>query len=109
MTHEAEILLNRYLELKSKLAELEEELEQLKPAVFDLTDDLARENGEKFFAHNGFIFQAQHRTTYNYSASIAALEQQLREQRKREEANGTATIKSQSGFVRVSQDKNFQP
>ncbi len=109
MTAEQQLLLLRYLDVKSKMSELEEELERLKPAVFDLVDDLLRENSGKPVDYNGFTFHVQYRTAYRYSSAVSDLEQRLKELKKQEESKGIAQLKSQSGFVRVAPTKHYQP
>ncbi len=102
MTNEEKNLLMRYLDLRAKLSELEEEIEKLKPAVFDIIDEQVKLLHEKRIPFNGFEFEVQYRTTYEYSPEVKALEEQLKALKKQEEKNGRATVKSQVGFVRVS-------
>jgi hypothetical protein len=98
-------LLDEYLELKSKISELEEKLELLKPAVFDFIDDKLRETNEKYFPFRGFKFELQYRTSYNYSEEVFDMESRLKEIKKQEERDGIAKAKSQTGFVRVLANK----
>ncbi|MFN3386569.1 MAG: hypothetical protein ACK42Y_08290 [Candidatus Thermochlorobacter sp.] len=102
MTTEDKELLRHYLDLRAKASEIEEELEKLKPAVFDVVDEELRATGEKQVIFEDMSFQIQYRTTYEYSSEVKQLEEQLKEIKKREEKSGVAIIKSQIGFVRVS-------
>ncbi len=109
MTAEEKDLLRRYLDLRAKISECEEELEKLKPAVFDVVDEELRATGEKQVVFEGMSFQIQYRETFEYSPEVKQLEEQLRAMKKQEEKSGVATIKSQTGFVRVSKvnSENF--
>ncbi|MCS7013564.1 MAG: hypothetical protein RMI34_09975 [Chloroherpetonaceae bacterium] len=100
MTKDDEVLLRRYLSLRAQLSELEEELEKLKPAVFDIVDEEKRTNGEPVVL-DGFKFELHYRRTYTHSAAVEALKEQLSALKKQEEQSGIATLKSQTGFVRV--------
>lgn len=102
MTSEERALLRRYLDVRAKLSELEEELEKLKPAVFDVIDDALRASGEKQVVFEGMAFQTQYRATFEYSPDVKRLEDELKALKKEEEKSGRAAIKSQMGFVRVS-------
>ena len=109
MTNEEKNLLMRYLDLRAQLLELEEEIEKLKPAVFDILDEEAKLLHEKRIPFNGFEFEVRYRTTYEYSPEVKALEEQLKALKKQEEKNGCAVVKSQVGFVRVTKANSNNP
>lgn len=96
-TPDALAALDRYLDLKAQLYELKQEIDALKPKVYDaLTSE-----PDGRFAHRGVVFQAAVRHTYTYSAHVDALNDKLRTLKKQEVKNGTAQIKSATGYVVV--------
>lgn len=100
MSKDDEAVLRQYLALRAQLSELEEALEKLKPAVFDIVDEEQRHSG-KPVVFEGFKFELHYRRTYTYSPAVDALKEQLSQLKKQEEANGIATLTSQTGFVRL--------
>jgi hypothetical protein len=102
-------LLDRYLDIKAKIAQLEEELAAMKSEVFAVVDDLAAETNEKRYTYKGFDFTVQYRTTYSYSEEVEDTTEWLKQKKRAEEKNGTAKIKSQTGFVRVAASQQPNP
>lgn len=97
---EGTALLHHYLMLKAEMARLEEEIEALKPAVFDYVSN----QGEKL-EFSGHQFLIQYRKTYDYSESVQALADEVKTMKKFEEANGVAQVKKMTGFVTVKQNR----
>ena len=91
---ESEALLKHYMEIKAEISRLEEELEALKPAVFDVVSDAG---GKIEFM--GQEFQTQYRKTWEYTQDIRHFEDELKELKRKSEAEGSAIIRKMSGFV----------
>lgn len=86
--------LDRFLAIKAQLDELEEELENLKPEIYDLVTDFSGGIG-----YGGFEFQARERRTYTYSDGVRAAEEDLKKAKKYEEQEGLAALKTSKGYV----------
>ena len=81
-------ILDRYIAIKARISELQEELETLKgPLLYALMDE-PEEKG----AYKGFEFSIQRRKSYEYSPAVQDLETELKEMKKTERANGTAEV-----------------
>ena len=94
--------LDRYLELKAQIAELTEELDALKPAVYDAITG----EPDRRFTHRGVQFVAAVRRTYTYSPRVEALSDEMRALKQQERDDGTATLKSATGYVIVKTAPN---
>ena len=95
----------RYLELKAEIAALTEELDELKPLLYDALTD---EPGQTF-THHGFRFSVGLRRTFTYSDEVNRLSARVRELKKAEENDGTARLKSATGYVVVREDPEALP
>lgn len=88
-------VLDRYIAIKTKISELEEELDQLKPqilfALMDEPDELAD--------YKGFNFSIQRRKTYGYSEKVKELEQVLKDARDHERKQGIATVEKDQAIL----------
>jgi hypothetical protein len=81
-------MLDRYIEIKTKISELQEELEELKaPLMYALMEEPDEKNEYK-----GFEFSIQRRKTYAYSTGVQDLEETLKKAREAERHNGIAEI-----------------
>lgn len=89
MSKADEAVLQQYLALRAQLSKLEEALEKLKPAVFDIADEEQRHLGQTV-VFEGFTFELHYRRTYTYSPAFDALKEQLAQLKKQEEADGIA-------------------
>ncbi|MEM1095787.1 MAG: hypothetical protein AAGJ10_14410 [Bacteroidota bacterium] len=85
---------DRYLALKAQRAEIDTELDMIKPL---LTAALMEEDGE-VFDYRGHRFSIQRRKSYAYSERVDELAMQLRAIKKQEERNGTATLTKHSAY-----------
>lgn len=81
-------MLDRYIEIKAKISELQEELDELKgPLLYALMD----EPDEKS-AYRGFELTIQRRKTYEYTPAVKELERTLKEEKDKERKTGTAEV-----------------
>ena len=81
-------MLDRYIEIKAKISELQEELEELKgPILYALMEE-PEEKG----TYRGFDLIIQRRKTYEYSPVVKEMEQALKETRDSERKTGIAEI-----------------
>ncbi|MEZ4702721.1 MAG: hypothetical protein R2834_20475 [Rhodothermales bacterium] len=90
-------ILDRYLEIKARIAELEEELESLKaPLIYALMEE-PRENAQ----YKGFELSIQRRKTYAYSEKVTELEEVLKEARAHEREAGIAEVAKDQAILVV--------
>lgn len=91
--------LQRYREIKLLLESLEQELEDLKPAIVTLVE----ENGAPVKI-DGLTASVTKRKKWEYSTEVTQLNDSLKQRKKYEEANGIATISGYTIYpsVRVS-------
>ena len=81
-------MLDRYIEIKAQISELQEELEPLKgPLLYALMDE-PDEKG----SYMGFELSIQRRKTYEYTPSVKELERRLKEEKDKERKSGTAEV-----------------
>lgn len=88
-------VLDRYINIKAQIAELEEELEKLKPEILNALMDEPKEVAD----YKGFSFTVQRRKTYGYSPKVNELEAIIKEAKAHERENGIASIKKQSAIL----------
>ena len=81
-------ILDRYIEIKQQISELEEELESLKGPLLDAL----MEEPETRADYHGFQFKIQFRKTYSYSDKVKELEGILKKAREHEKSAGIAEI-----------------
>lgn len=81
-------MLDRYIEIKAKISELQEELDALKPYLLDALMD----EPEQQSAYRGFNLTIQRRKSYTYSPAVAELEKTLKAAKEHERANGLAEV-----------------
>jgi VCBS repeat-containing protein len=77
----------RYADIKKQIAELEDQLEELKPEVTAELKELPNNSAKLPFG----VFNLQKRAKWTYSETIQQLDQQLKAGKKEEEQNGIAT------------------
>lgn len=92
----------RYLELKAHIKRLEAELKELQPEILAAL----WEEPEHQTAFMGHKLTLQTRKSFAYSDRVTELKQALRDQKKREEANGMATLVKHTSFVVVREAKS---
>ncbi len=81
-------MLDRYIEIKAQISELQEELEALKgPLLYALMDE-PEEKG----SYRGFELSIQRRKTYEYTPAVQELEKTLKEEKSRERNTGAAEV-----------------
>lgn len=88
-------VLDRYIAIKAKISELEEELEELKPEILNALMDEPKELAD----HKGFSFSIQRRKSYAYSPKVKELEDILKEAKAHERDQGIATIEKQKAIL----------
>ncbi len=86
----------RYIEIKQRIGELERELDELKDEVFQAVD---KKGGE--VAEENFVVRCYKQPKYKFSESYDKRNSELKELRKSEIENGIAQIEGYSEFVRV--------
>lgn len=86
--------LERYLDLKKKIAELEKEMDEIKEEVLGFVNDQGGNmEDERFTA------KVQKRPKYKFSDDYEKKNDELKELRKKEIDDGVATIESYSEFL----------
>lgn len=93
--------LDRYLEIKAQIKQLEEELDGLKDDIFYAL----QEEPEQKCTHLGCDLSIQYRNIYEYSEQLRIDEQEIKARKKYEESAGIAAIVRQTGYVVVRQAK----
>jgi len=89
--------LQRYIELRKQIAELEAELEALKPTL----TAFVHEAGDKVRCGD-FVFRTSVSRSWDYSDVVAELQTQLRDKKRDEVERGIATLKKETRFVTMS-------
>lgn len=92
----------QYAKLKQQIAELEEQRRELEIQVLDTIDE---ENSGKPVETIFGTFWPMGRTTYEYSSEVAALNEKVKAQKKKEEQLGIASVKSSSRYIRLTTKK----
>jgi hypothetical protein len=82
--------LREYASLKTKVAELEEQIKELQPLIIDLVDENQGRINDKELGS----FYFTERTTWEYSPKVMKKEQELKDLKKVEELKKIATIKN---------------
>ncbi|MDB2685635.1 hypothetical protein N9Y42_00285 [Mariniblastus sp.] len=90
----ADAALERYVELKREISKLETELDTLKESIFKAVDTAGGEVAEE-----GYVLKTQKRPKYKYSDEYETKNKELKDLKKEEVKNGTATIDGYSEFV----------
>lgn len=91
-----------YAELLGMISKLEEKKESLQVAIMNELDDEGTK--EKKTELGGFYIMG--RTTYEYSPKIRVMADNLKAEKKIEEASGTAVVKSSTRHVRFVRGKD---
>ncbi len=95
-------LLDRYIEIKSKISELQEELDSLKgPLLYALMEE-PDEKG----SYRGFDLLIQRRKTYDYSPTVKDLEQALKEAKDHERKSGVAEVVKHQAILVLKAQKD---
>jgi len=84
MDNEQKALFNRYEDIKTEIRKLETEAEEIAPKIISLVPEDKELQGEKGY------FYIQKRNKWKYSPALTNAEKKLKEDKKREEADGTA-------------------
>lgn len=92
----ADAALERYARLKQEISSLEKELDELKAEVFQSVDVAGGE-----FDHGDFVLKTQKRPKYKFSEEYESKNKELKDLKKAEIENGTATVDGYSEFVTV--------
>ena len=95
-------LIQKYVLVRERIAELEEIKLKLEMEVFDIID----ESGESGISTEFGSFKSMSRTTYDYSGAVLKAQEELRQLKKKEEINKVATVKSVSRYIRFDPPKN---
>ena len=88
--------LERYAEIKKSISELEKELDEIKASVFESV-----EASKGVIENDTFVLKTQKRPKYKFSEAYESKNSELKELRKKEIDDGTATIDGYSEFVTV--------
>jgi len=86
--------IERYVELRKQIAELEAQLEELKPQVVEHV----HEYGDKV-KFGDYVLRSQVTRSWTYTAAVDDLKKQLTEKRREEVAQGIAQLKKETRFV----------
>lgn len=91
-------IVRKYLQLKGEIADLEEQLQGMKPLMIDIIN---AEDGSKIEGFLGCNIGLQQRTFYAYSPDLEGMMERVKGLKREEEKNGEAQIKSTSVSVVV--------
>ena len=95
-------ILDRYIEIKTQIAALQEELEELKgPLLAALMDEPESKSDYK-----GFEFSIQRRKTYAYSPHVEELERALKDAKAIERSSGTAQVMKDQAILMMKTRKS---
>ncbi len=97
--NDREELLRRYIALKEKAKEIEEQIESLRSDIFSTVSEMLEQTGEKQVVFEDYVFTVQYRKTFDYPPQIKKMEEELKAAKKEAEASGEAILKSDNGFV----------
>jgi MinD-like ATPase involved in chromosome partitioning or flagellar assembly len=94
----------KYVELKNKIAQLSEELKEIENKVFETVSD-----SEFPVSFNGFTLKVVYRPRWKYSSALEEMEKSFKEttstHKKEEENNGKAEKLSDGGYLMMTKDK----
>ena len=90
MDNQRENNLKEYAGIKTQITELEEKLKELQPFIIDMVD----EEGGRIAKIGLGMFYFNERTTWEYSPKVTEKEKELKDLKKIEELDKTATVKS---------------
>ncbi len=93
--------LERYIELRKQIAELETELETELEALKPTLTDFVYEAGDKVRCGD-FVFRTSVSRSWDCSADVASMQRQLRDKKRDEVERGIATLKKETRFVMMS-------
>ena len=88
--------LDRYLELKTQIAQLERELKELQP---ELVEAVSFQGGKVL--HSGCEICVRQRVTFDYSQAVVGAYRLLKEMQREEERTGVAKVRHLTEFLRV--------
>ena len=88
--------LQRYIEIKRQIGDLERQLDELKDDVFKVVD---KKGGE--VADDSFVIRSYKKPKYKFSDNYDAKNDELKQLRKTEIDDGIATIDGYSEYVTV--------
>ncbi len=86
--------IERYIQLRRQMTELETELEELKPHVVEHVHQV----GDKL-EFGDYILRSQVTKSWAYTSEVNTLQKQLTERKREEVAEGKAQLKKGSRFV----------
>jgi len=89
--------LDRYIEIKQQISELEKELDELKDQVFS---DVEAKGG--LIDNDRFVIRSYKNPRYKFSADYEIRASDLKELRKKEIEEGTAVVEGFSEFVKLN-------
>ena len=93
--------LDRFLDLRAERDRIDDELAALSPVILAAVE---AEDGGRFDAR-GLQLEACTRRGYAYSDEVRETEAYLKDLRAAERSNGTATVTTATGYVRVSANR----
>ncbi len=88
--------LQRYIEIKRQIGDLERQLDELKDDVFKVVD---KKGGE--VADDSFVIRSYKKPKYKFSDNYDAKNDELKQLRKTEIDDGIATVDGYSEYVTV--------
>ena len=91
----------KYVKIKEQIKKLEDQKEELETSIMDEIDS---SGGHPIVGPFGSI-QLMSRTTYEYSDNVKAMEERVKDIKRKEEATGQAFIKTSSRYLRLVKDK----
>lgn len=87
---------DRFIELKRQIGELEDELDKIKDDVFKVVDEAGGKS-----EYEGFTIRCNKKPKYEYSEEYQAKNDELKKLKKSEVEDGVATISGYSEYVTV--------
>lgn len=104
LTEEAKAILQNYLNLKAELSALEEQVKAAQPEVLELLIQAPK----GFINFGEFQINSKIRHTYEYSLVLQEMESVVRQQKRREEKDGTAEIIRETLYSCVQPLRNIE-
>ena len=86
--------IQRYIDLRKQIEDLEAQLEELKPNIVDQV----HQHGDKIEIGD-YVLRSQVSRSWTYTDAVDELQKQLTEKKRQEVAEGAAQLKKESRFV----------
>ncbi len=96
-------ILDKYLALEAEFKAIEMERTAMRAAI---VQEFQKEGIEKFEDPRLGSFTVAHRTTYEFSKAVKALEEKVKIAKTKEQQKGTAKVKSETSYLVYTEPKS---